>query len=88
VDYFISDKDGTFIVRDKSGEYEIDLSERIFRFVVRVVKYVKSFERSAVNYIVISQLTKSATSIGANYEEAQGASSRDEFAYKVGISRR
>jgi len=41
-----------------------------------------------VNYIVISQLTKSATSIGANYEEAQGASSRDEFAYKVGISHR
>ena len=32
-----------------------------------------------------NQLAKSATSIGANYEEAQSAYSRDDFKYKMGI---
>jgi four helix bundle protein len=31
------------------------------------------------------QLSKSVTSIGANYEEAQGAYSKKEFASKIGI---
>jgi len=31
------------------------------------------------------QLSKSATSMGANYEEAQGAFSKREFASKIGI---
>ena len=31
------------------------------------------------------QLSKSASSIGANYEEAQGAFSKKEFASKIGI---
>ncbi|BAX78652.1 hypothetical protein ALGA_0257 [Labilibaculum antarcticum] len=32
------------------------------------------------------QILKSATSVGANYEEAQGAVSKVDFANKVGIS--
>jgi four helix bundle protein len=31
------------------------------------------------------QLAKSATSVGANYEEAQGAYSKEDFSYKISI---
>ncbi|HDH31361.1 MAG TPA: four helix bundle protein, partial [Candidatus Wolfebacteria bacterium] len=31
------------------------------------------------------QLAKAATSIGANYEEAQGAFSKEDFKYKISI---
>ena len=36
--------------------------------------------------IIKHQLGKSATSIGANYEEAQAGSSKADFKYKVRIS--
>ncbi len=34
------------------------------------------------------QLSRCATSIGANYEEAQGAVSKRDFSHKIGISYR
>ena len=37
------------------------------------------------NDVVKYQLAKASTSIGANYEEAQGACSRNDFKYKIGI---
>jgi len=38
--------------------------------------------------VIKNQLTKSATSTGANYEESQAASSRKDFLNKVNISLR
>lgn len=34
---------------------------------------------------MIYQLTKASTSIGANYEEAQGAFSREDFGYRINV---
>lgn len=45
---------------------------------------VPSSELNVIKY----QLTKSATSIGANYEEAQAGSSKLDFTNKVRISLR
>ena len=49
------------------------LGNRIFDFVVSVVKFCRTLNYSIKNKIIINQLVKAATSIGANYEEAQGA---------------
>jgi four helix bundle protein len=38
--------------------------------------------------VPILQLSRSSTSVGANYEEAQGATSKRDFSYKIGISYR
>jgi len=62
-----------------------DLSDRIFNFAVRVIKFLKTLKHSGENDVIRYQLVKAATSIGANYEEAQGAFSRDDFKYKIGI---
>ena len=37
---------------------------------------------------LVHQLVRSGTSIGANYAEANNASSRNDFAYKAGLSRK
>lgn len=65
---------------------ENDLSKRLFRFSVDVIKMLKSLEGGNEIRIISNQLGKAATSSGANYEEAQGAVSKADFANKVGIS--
>ncbi len=62
-----------------------DLGDRIFNFAVRVIKFLKTLKHSDENDVIRYQLAKAATSIGANYEEAQGAFSKDDFKYKIGI---
>jgi len=62
-----------------------DLEKRTFNFAVEVIKFLKDIKYSKENEVVKYQLAKSATSIGANYEEAQGAYSKDDFKYKIGI---
>jgi len=63
-----------------------ELQSRLFNFTVNVIKLIRNLP-VGVEYNVISyQLIKAATSTGANYEEAQGAVSKADFANKVGIS--
>jgi four helix bundle protein len=62
-----------------------DLEKRIFDFVVGIIKFLRTIKRSRENDVVVHQLVKAATSVGANYEEAQGAYSKEEFKYKIGI---
>jgi four helix bundle protein len=63
-----------------------ELSKRLFRFAVDVIKVLRTLEGGNDLRIISNQLGKSATSSGANYEESQGAVSRADFGNKVGIS--
>jgi four helix bundle protein len=63
-----------------------DLSARLFRFSVDVIMMLRSLKGGNELRIISTQLGKSATSCGANYEEAQGAVSKPDFANKIGIS--
>ena len=63
-----------------------ELQDRLFKFAVDVIKMLRSLKGGNEIKIISNQLGKSATSSGANYEEAQAAVSRADFGYKVGIS--
>jgi len=65
---------------------ENDLLERTFNFGVRCLKFLRTLPSSYEYQIIKYQLGKSSTSIGANYEEAQGGSSKADFKNKVRIS--
>lgn len=65
---------------------ENELSKRLFKFAVDVIKMQHSINGGNDIKIISYQLGKAATSSGANYEEAQGAVSRPDFGNKVGIS--
>jgi len=50
-----------------------------------VIRFLKTIKYSKENDVIKYQLAKAATSIGANYEEAQGAFSKEDFKYKMSI---
>ena len=47
---------------------------------------VRRLPKEMAAYEVGRQLLRSGTSIAANYEEARGAFSREDFAYKISIA--
>ena len=64
------------------------LGERLFKFAVDTIKFIGTFPKLPEANIIRYQLAKSSTSSGANYEEAQAASSRPDFSNKMKISLR
>ena len=72
----------------KMEEKKNDLCERLFEFAVRVIEFLKTLSYSPENKTIRTQLSKSACSSGANYEEAQAGSSKADFSNKVRISLR
>lgn len=65
---------------------EIDLLNRTFPFGIRTIKAIRDFPDNTELKVIKYQLIKSATSIGANYEEAQAGSSKADFTHKVKIA--
>ena len=61
------------------------LSERLLDFGVEVVKLAMKLERTMTGRVLGRQLLRSGTSAGANYEEARGAQSKEDFKYKLHI---
>lgn len=57
-------------------------------FSVAVIRTVSSLPRDLVSGVVGRQLLKSATSIGANYREANRAESRDDFIHKTSLAQK
>ena len=69
-----------------NSRYEI--YDRIFDFVVSVIKQVKYFPNTETNKIIINQLLRSVTSIGANANEADGTSTKKDFIHCFTIVRK
>lgn len=65
-----------------------DLEERTAHFGEAVILFCKSLPQDAVSRPLISQVVRSATSIGANYMEANGASSKRDFRNKIAICKK
>jgi len=70
----------------KATQY--DLQERTARFGEAVIRFARKLPRDSVTEPLISQLIRAATSIGANYCEADDADSKKDFRFKVGLCRR
>ena len=80
---------GESMARERQGDKPKlePIENRVYRFVVRVIKLVRALPKDDMAaQIIAHQLLKSATSIGANVEEALGAVSRRDFAHKMSIS--
>ncbi len=62
-----------------------DLRERTLRFALAVIKFIESVPRSLVTDVLLRQLLKASTSIGANYRAACKGRSRADFISKITI---
>ena len=65
-----------------------DLEERTLRFAENIIDLCKSIRQSYVNSPIINQLIRASSSIGANYSEANNASSKKDFKNKIFISKK
>jgi len=61
------------------------LGERLFRFTIDVLTFLGSLPKNPEAQVIRYQLAKASGSSGANYEEAQAASSKADFANKMKI---
>src|SRR4030042_671997 len=62
-----------------------ELQERLLNFAVRTIKLLEKMDKNFVGRQIAGQLIRSASSAGANYEEACGAESRSDFVHKLQI---
>jgi four helix bundle protein len=63
------------IVKDKS-----------YAFALEIIGLVRKFPRNNEGFIIGKQLLRSATSIGANVEEAVSAFTKNDFTYKMSLA--
>jgi four helix bundle protein len=73
---------------NKSQTKEYDLEERTFVFAKSVREFIKKLSRTISNIEDSKQVIRSSGSMGANYIEANEASSKKDFIMRIKISRK
>ncbi|MFH1854915.1 MAG: four helix bundle protein [bacterium] len=64
------------------------LEERTASFGINIINLCKSIKITPINSSIVNQMIRAATSVGANYMEANGASSRKDFRNKIYICKK
>jgi four helix bundle protein len=81
--------EGVAVVREElETNRPYDFEERTARFGEAVIDFAKAIPKDAVTNRIISQLVGAATSVGANYVEADDAVSKKEFLKSIGTCRK
>ena len=66
-------------------EFAKNLEKRTKKFAVRIIRLSTALSNTPESIVIKNQITKSGTSIGANYREANRARSRRDFINKIKI---
>ncbi len=66
--------------------YPKEIKERTFQFALQVLLFCKKMRNE--DKIVLNQLSRSATSVGANVREARNAASKKDFVHKLTIAQK
>ena len=61
---------------------------KVLDFAVRIVNLFDYLQENKHEFVMSKQLLRSGTSIGANYAEAFGAESNDDFIHKCSIAQK
>ncbi len=75
------------VLMDKSTN-KYNLEERTALFGEDIIEFCKTIKQDAITRPIIIQVVRSATSVGANYMEANGASSKKDFRNKIYICKK
>jgi len=66
-------------------EFSKQLEIRTKRFAIEIIKVLSTLNRNSTGKVINYQILKSATSIGANYREANRSVSKADFRSKISI---
>lgn len=75
-------------IQNQNDKKKYDLIERTAKFGEDIIEFASDLPDTPVNRPLIIQVVKSGTSIGANYQEADGAESKGDFQHKIGICKK
>lgn len=75
-------------IQNLNDKNRYDLSKRTSNFGSEIIVFVKNIKETNINKPIINQLVRSATSVGANYMEADCAESKKDFIHKIGICKK
>ncbi|HPA25509.1 MAG TPA: four helix bundle protein [bacterium] len=64
---------------------QYDLEERTAKFGEQIILFCRALQKDEIAKSLINQLIRSATSIGANYMEANHGSSKKDFSNKISL---
>ena len=66
-------------------EFAKDLEKRTRKFAVKIISLSTTLPDTTESRVIRNQITKSGTSVGANYREANRARSKADFKNKIKI---
>ena len=66
-------------------EFAKDLEKRTLKFTVQIIRLSIRLPKTPAGMVIRNQITKSASSIGANYREANRSRSKADFKNKIKI---
>lgn len=69
----------------ENKEFARQLEERTKKFAISIIRLSAQLPDTAEGRVIRRQITKSGTSIGANYREANRARSKADFISRTGI---
>ncbi|MBJ6366518.1 four helix bundle protein [Snuella sedimenti] len=67
-------------------EFAEKLEKRTIKFAIEIINLSVSLPNTTEAFVLRNQLTKSGTSVGANYREANRSRSKKDFKNKIKIS--
>lgn len=71
-----------------NSQNKYDLEQRTIDFSIKLLVFLKKCPQNNITIPLINQCLRSGTSVGANYREANGASSKKDFQNKIYICKK
>lgn len=75
-------------IKSSRDQKRYDLEERTAKFGENMIDFCQELIKNPINLTLVNQVVRSATSVGANYMEADGAESKKDFYHKIGICKK
>lgn len=69
-------------------ENKREIHDRLYKFALKVLQAVRVLPKTTENLVLIRQVIRSATSVGANALEADGSETKKEFIHRFTISKK
>jgi len=66
-------------------EFGREMEKRTKEFALKIIRLSSTLPSTSEGYVIRNQLTKSGTSVGANYREANRSRSKADFQNKISI---
>jgi len=66
-------------MQNQNLKFKTKLKDRAYKYSIKIIEFLGTLPKDTSTQVIVKQLLRSATSIGANIIEAQASSSKRDF---------